>query len=670
MALIGEIFVNLRAGTAAFASDLKRASNLSFDTARQMERSFKIIGAAAVGAIGAAAAGAAAMAARAIDTADKMGKMAQSTGMSVEQFSALSYAARLSDIDTGALSQSLVILAKNLEKSNQATLEGKAAHSALGTLFRGNIPVFASTQGAMEGIAERLSKLPDGYQKSALAAQIFGKSGAQLIPLLNQGAEGIRTAAEEAAAFGVVVSGQTAKAAEHLNDQMTRLKAAVDGVGMRLAEALLPYLTRLADYMVENAKSASAMSDTLLVLKTSVQVVATAVVGLAGILNVAGNALGAFLTGANLAIQTLNPFASNFEVERDWAQFRASLGLTADAAGGLGTALSAIWQEPAQKARTFAEIMDAAVAAAHSKIPPPASDEKAIAAGQKAIEGLRLQIELYGKTVAEATKIKALAEGHSLAQAKIEASLAGQLELMKQAAGAMPKPRPLAPQFGPPMPPPQIAGAMPEIDMTMWEKLGPLVRESKARLDELRPVVIQVREDLSQMFTRAIFRAEGFRDALGNLLARIAEMIFQLGVMEPLMNRLFGAGGKSGGGILSTIIGGIAGLFAGGVTSFDNLWSPTNPGGVLPMAAGGFASAGTPLLVGESGPEIFTPSSNGSIIPNRALGGTSITVINNIDARGADPGAEQRIRRALKESEDRTMMRTIAVMDQRNRRTA
>src|SRR3990170_844677 len=142
MALIGEIFVNLRAGTAAFASDLKRASNLSFDTARQMERSFKIIGAAAVGAIGAAAAGAAAMAARAIDTADKMGKMAQSTGMSVEQFSALSYAARLSDVDTGALSGALVNLAKNLDKANLATQEGQAAHSALGRLFRGNVPVF------------------------------------------------------------------------------------------------------------------------------------------------------------------------------------------------------------------------------------------------------------------------------------------------------------------------------------------------------------------------------------------------------------------------------------------------------------------------------------------------------------------------------------------------
>jgi hypothetical protein len=121
---------------------MKRVSNISFDTARQAERSFKIIGQAASGMATAAAAGLVYMTARAIDAADKIGKMAQSTGMGVEQFSKLAYAAKLSNVSNSQLSQSLVIMSQNLQRANLATEEGRAAHSALGTLFAAERSLF------------------------------------------------------------------------------------------------------------------------------------------------------------------------------------------------------------------------------------------------------------------------------------------------------------------------------------------------------------------------------------------------------------------------------------------------------------------------------------------------------------------------------------------------
>jgi hypothetical protein len=55
-------------------------------------------------------------------------------------------------------------------------------------------------------------------------------------------------------------------------------------------------------------------------------------------------------------------------------------------------------------------------------------------------------------------------------------------------------------------------------------------------------------------------------------------------------------------------------------------------------AAGGPVSAGKTYLVGERGPEMFTPSSSGSIIPNHMLGGggggISITVNGALDPEG------------------------------------
>jgi hypothetical protein len=55
------------------------------------------------------------------------------------------------------------------------------------------------------------------------------------------------------------------------------------------------------------------------------------------------------------------------------------------------------------------------------------------------------------------------------------------------------------------------------------------------------------------------------------------------------------------------------------------------------LATGGPASAGRPYLVGEKGPELFVPGSNGNVVPNNAMGGNSYTI--NVNAGVGDPRA-------------------------------
>jgi hypothetical protein len=84
---------------------------------------------------------------------------------------------------------------------------------------------------------------------------------------------------------------------------------------------------------------------------------------------------------------------------------------------------------------------------------------------------------------------------------------------------------------------------------------------------------------------------------------------------------------------------------AAGLVKF--LESPIGSGGVDPSiyrrvstplvagarASGGPVAGGSSYLVGERGPELFTPGTSGNITPNNALGGGSITV----NVQGADP---------------------------------
>ena len=78
-------------------------------------------------------------------------------------------------------------------------------------------------------------------------------------------------------------------------------------------------------------------------------------------------------------------------------------------------------------------------------------------------------------------------------------------------------------------------------------------------------------------------------------------------------------------------------MYAGGGFGTGNAFGNQDLGGFL--ADGGSASANTPYIVGERGPELFVPRSSGTVIPNHALAGaggsTNITnnYINAIDTK-------------------------------------
>jgi len=75
---------------------------------------------------------------------------------------------------------------------------------------------------------------------------------------------------------------------------------------------------------------------------------------------------------------------------------------------------------------------------------------------------------------------------------------------------------------------------------------------------------------------------------------------------------------------LQTFLGGLGGN--DGVGFFSKLFG----GG---KASGGTVKGGTSYLVGERGPELFTPGRSGSIAPNNSMGGANVTV--NVDASGS-----------------------------------
>jgi hypothetical protein len=185
----------------------------------------------------------------AIDFADEIGKMSQKIGMSVEDLSALKYAADLSDVSIEQLGVSLKQMSKNVIEAASGSRDQAAAFKALDVEIKNTDGSLRSNNEILYDIADRFSKLEDNSAKTAIAMKLFGRSGADMIPLLNAGSGGLADMKKEAAAMGVILEEKTTKAAEDFNDNLTRLGTFAQGAGFAIAEYLLPPLVRVTEEM-------------------------------------------------------------------------------------------------------------------------------------------------------------------------------------------------------------------------------------------------------------------------------------------------------------------------------------------------------------------------------------------------------------------------------------
>ena len=132
---------------------------------------------------------------------------------------------------------------------------------------------------------------------------------------------------------------------------------------------------------------------------------------------------------------------------------------------------------------------------------------------------------------------------------------------------------------------------------------------------------------------------DGFRNMLNsianhflNTAAKMMANQMQRSLLGFLGNSLFG--GFFGGGMM----GGAGGGY------FDPMTGLGVAGPNFGLANGGTARAGKTHLVGERGPELFTPGVTGTVTPNHALGG-STNIVVNVDASGSNvEGDEQQSR--------------------------
>jgi hypothetical protein len=185
------------------------------------------------------------------DTGDAFNDMSKRVGISVEQLSAYDLIAKKSGTSMEGLAVAFRGLSSRMLDASRGLEAQKATFDELGISVTDGSGKLRSMDDVLLDVADRFSKMEDGTRKAALAQDLFGRSGMELIPMLNEGRAAILANVEAARRLGLVWSKEDAAAADNLHDSLAELSGSVRGIASDIGKALIPVFTTMAQGATE-----------------------------------------------------------------------------------------------------------------------------------------------------------------------------------------------------------------------------------------------------------------------------------------------------------------------------------------------------------------------------------------------------------------------------------
>jgi len=558
--VIGALRVNLGLDSAQFTSGLKKGQS-SLDKFASVAKA----GFLAVGAAGAAMAAALVVGMRdTINTADDLSKAAQKFGIPVEELSRMKHAADLSGVSLETLGTGVQRLSRNMFDAEMGLKAPQRAFEALGIELRNVDGTMKTSSQVMTEVASRFAVMKDGVEKTALAMTLFGRAGAELIPMFNGGADGLAAMMAEADALGITLDQNTGRAAEAFNDNLTRLGRVKDGLILKITAQLLPTLEMLSEKFLSVANNGDVITS-----------MASGVVKALGFI---ANEVGQLsILSARLSVE-LAGLGEMFSRINNW-----------DFSGGL-----AAFKEGQEKSAQMAADMKAEVDALFSNDRVSDSyiqmrlDQAFGKSGETAAEKFVVNFENASKS--GGARIKAAIDPLAQEAARIFEATRTPLEQYQA----------------------QIA------------RLNELLAAGKVNQDTYNRAVLQAQDAFDQA-EAAAKKSGGVMEGIGNTLASTFSSAFQglidgskkvKDVLRDLVSQFASMAMNS---VFRSLVGGLFGGTGGGFLS--SIFSGFR-------ANGGPVSAGRAYVVGERGPELMVPGSSGTVVPNSALSQASRTAVD------------------------------------------
>lgn len=235
-----------------------------------------------------------------VELGSKLNDTAQKTGIAVDQLQFLGYVAKLNSSSMDSATHAVQRLSRGFDEA--ASKGGGKVATALQQLHLNmselqKLPV----DQRLEKIAQQISKLPDGAHKTAIAMSLFGRSGAELIPTLNDLGKNGAQLREEFEEMGGGLSKEQTEALDNFGDDVDRVKVQLGLFKAQIVADLLPALQEMLHGFLEWIGHNRQLVESTII--TVVEGLALALKGLAAVMEV--------------VIGIIDFFRQNIEVAQD-----------------------------------------------------------------------------------------------------------------------------------------------------------------------------------------------------------------------------------------------------------------------------------------------------------------------------------------------------------------
>lgn len=620
---------------------------------------------------------------RAIDNADRLDELSNRLGISTEQLSAWGYAAKLSGSDLESLTGSIQKFAKTVASAADSDSRQAQLFGALGISIKDAQGNLRDIEDLLPEVADRFKSLKNDTTEAALAQELFGRSGAELLEFLNKGSSGLKQMGDEARSLGAVIDGETAASAAKFNDELDKLRVVVNSLFTQLAKELLPELTKVVQQLQESSKDGKALGVTIKDLASAIEglvgwfqqgseIGASFQRSMDGVAISAGAMRDAFRDVVNLdfsgAMGRFKQYADG--VRKFWTN---AIGEQADFSGVTATVQGARARNPRggsnrpetggpnialeQSVNRFLAGSEGASKRAKSAMSDAQREaQRLLTLFESTKQSLEEQIALFGQTGMEAKfryeiehgELKALNQAHkdyliTLAQRIDEqerlkdlqdAADEGNRKEQERIRQALTDGKDLLDTLQFELGLLRMTNSEREtaiqlrgLESEAIQAYGSQIAEANRRLEEEYKnvsFVDDLRSEFQGFFSDVISGNKSIKDSFSDMLESIGNMIANR-IAQNWVDQLFGQSGQSGGGQFGNWLSGLASIFGGG------------------KAGGGWAAANTVYEVNERGLEmasvngrdyLLTGDKPVHITPNNRLAGGGVTLNQNVVIAG------------------------------------
>lgn len=255
MIRIGADITGAQKGIDDVQKGMEKAEKTSTSFGSKMKNGFAAVAKGAAGlaaGVTAAAAAVVKLTTSAAATTDRIDKMSQKIGISREAFQEMDFIMSQSGGSVESLQAGMKTLRTSMQAAANGTKESVAQFRALGVQIKDNNGNLRSQEDVMFDTIAALQSIDNETERAAMATQMFGRAGTELIPLLNSGAGSIEEMKNKAHELGLVLNDEAIDSGVKLTDTIDQVKRSFDAVITKIGVSFMPIVQRILDFVLQS----------------------------------------------------------------------------------------------------------------------------------------------------------------------------------------------------------------------------------------------------------------------------------------------------------------------------------------------------------------------------------------------------------------------------------